>query len=205
MALHSTLSAYIAVGFALAAIYAWGWKVGRRDAYHRSAIRIGLAVGGITEADLRADVIAGRAGGTFTGTSGIMTTGGKASPASANPAVGYRVLANGSAIVAWAAYGDSNLDGQVNLTDINLINAGGKFGQGSSTGATWSQGDYNYSGGVTLTDINLLNGASLFGRGSYLPVAPAGAGQIAASAPSISQDIWIAYALDVASQSTKKR
>lgn len=103
-----------------------------------------------------------------------MTTGGKASPTSANPAVGYRVLTNGSAIVAWAAYGDGNLDGQVNSTDVTLINNGGKFGAGSSTGATWSQGDYNYSGGVTSTDLTLLNNAALFGAGSYLkPFAPA--------------------------------
>jgi hypothetical protein len=134
--------------------------------------RINVAVGGITETDLRADVIAGRSGGTFSGTSGIMTTGGKASVASSNPAVGYRVLGSGAAIVAWAAFGDSNLDGIVNTTDINLINTGGKFGAGASTGAVWSQGDYNYSNGVTTTDINLLNGAGLFGAGSYLPIAP---------------------------------
>ena len=135
--------------------------------------RINVAVAGITEADLRADVIAGRSGGTFTGTSGIMTTGGKASLTSANPAVGYRVLANGSAIVAWAAYGDSNLDGQVSSTDLTLINNGGKFGQGASSGATWSQGDYNYSGGVTTTDLTLLNNAALFNAGSYLkPFVP---------------------------------
>jgi hypothetical protein len=62
----------------------------------------------------------------------------------------------------------------VNLTDVNLINNGGKFGQGASTGATWVQGDYNYSGGVTLTDISLLNNSGLFGKGSYLPVAGLG-------------------------------
>ncbi|MFM9024018.1 MAG: hypothetical protein ACKON7_01520 [Planctomycetaceae bacterium] len=72
--------------------------------------RIDIATGA-TEADLRADLIAGRtAAGTFTGTSGIMTTGGKASANSANPVVGYRVT-GGSAVVAWAAYGDSTWTG----------------------------------------------------------------------------------------------
>jgi cytochrome d ubiquinol oxidase subunit I len=47
MALHSTLSSYISVGFAVAAVYAAGYLRGRRDEYHRSGIRIGLAVGGI--------------------------------------------------------------------------------------------------------------------------------------------------------------
>lgn len=47
MAIHSTLSTYIAVAFAVAGIYAFGWIKGRRDAYHRSAIMVALAVGGI--------------------------------------------------------------------------------------------------------------------------------------------------------------
>lgn len=48
MATHSTLSCYIAVGFAVAGIYAWGWLKGRRDPYHASAIRIAMAVAAIT-------------------------------------------------------------------------------------------------------------------------------------------------------------
>ncbi len=48
MGLHSTLSCYIAVAFAVAGIYALGYLRGRRDALHRSAINIALAVGGIT-------------------------------------------------------------------------------------------------------------------------------------------------------------
>ncbi len=47
MALHSTLSCYMAVAFAIAGIYAWGWLKGQRDAYHRSAIRVAMAVGAI--------------------------------------------------------------------------------------------------------------------------------------------------------------
>ncbi len=48
MALHSTLSCYIAVGFAVAGVYAVGMLKGRRDAYHRSAITMSLAVATIT-------------------------------------------------------------------------------------------------------------------------------------------------------------
>ncbi len=47
MALHSTLSCYVAVGFAVAGIYALGWLRGKRDDYHRSAMRIAMAVGGV--------------------------------------------------------------------------------------------------------------------------------------------------------------
>ncbi len=44
MAVHSTISCYIAVGFAVAGVYAAGMLRGRRDAYHRSALTIALAV-----------------------------------------------------------------------------------------------------------------------------------------------------------------
>jgi len=132
--------------------------------------RIDVAVGGITEADLRADVIAGRSGGTFSGTSGIMTTGGKASVTSANPAVGYRVLASGAAVVAWAAYGDTNLDGQVNSVDAGLINNGGRYNAGSP--ATWAQGDFNYNNAVNSIDVGLMNNAAEYGQGSYLQPFP---------------------------------
>ena len=144
------------------------------------ASRITIGPGGTTAEALRADLIAGRGAGTFSGTSGIITTGGVAGMAT-NPVVGYRVSTSGSAIVAWAAFGDSNLDGQVSQADINLIVTGGKFGLGAATNSTWVQGDYNYSAGVTQADVNLLVGAALFGQGNYLPPATAGAGETATS------------------------
>lgn len=169
--------------------------------------RIDVAVNGITEAALRADLIAGRSTGVFNGTSGIMTTGGKASPTSTNAAVGYRILANLSAIVAWAAYGDANLDGQVNTSDITLINNGQKFGKGGATGATWAQGDFNYSGGVTTTDITLYNNAQVFSKGSYLPVTPTGsaATRTTATGDSLALQAWAAYASSLEPPRTVKR
>jgi cytochrome d ubiquinol oxidase subunit I len=47
MAVHSTLSCYVAVGFAVAGVYALGILRGRRDDYHRSGLRLGMALGGI--------------------------------------------------------------------------------------------------------------------------------------------------------------
>lgn len=129
--------------------------------------RIHIAPGGITEAALRADLLAGRSGGTWSGTGGIVTTGGTAGAAT-QPVVGYRVFTTGSAVVAWAAFGDVNLDGRVDSTDISLVNSGGKFGQAGGA-ATWWEGDLNYDGVVNSTDISLLNAAGLYGTGSYLP------------------------------------
>jgi len=48
MSLHSSLSCYIATGFAVAGVYATGMLRGRRDAYHRSGLGIAMAVGGAT-------------------------------------------------------------------------------------------------------------------------------------------------------------
>jgi hypothetical protein len=105
-----------------------------------------------------------------------------------------------------------NLDGQVNATDISLLNGGGKFGQGSSSAATWAQGDFNYSGGVTTADISLLNTAALFQTGPYLTVAAASTSLAssssldASSGGPISPAMWAAFALDSqTSKQTKKR
>src|SRR5688572_12053184 len=48
MSLHSSLSCYIATGFAAAGVYALGMLRGRNDAYHRSGLRIALAVAAVT-------------------------------------------------------------------------------------------------------------------------------------------------------------
>jgi cytochrome d ubiquinol oxidase subunit I len=47
MALHSSLSCYIATGFAVAGVYALGLLRGRRDAYHRSALTLALVVASV--------------------------------------------------------------------------------------------------------------------------------------------------------------
>lgn len=66
MALHSSLSCYIAIGFAVAGVYAVGMLRGRRDAYHRSAITISLAVATLTALvqPLSGDFLAQRVGKT---------------------------------------------------------------------------------------------------------------------------------------------
>jgi len=47
MALHSTIACYVSVAFAVGAVYAAGYLRGKRDDYHRSAMRIALSVGAI--------------------------------------------------------------------------------------------------------------------------------------------------------------
>jgi cytochrome d ubiquinol oxidase subunit I len=48
MAIHSSLSCYIAVGFAVAGVYAFGMLRGRRDDYHRSGLALAMALATLT-------------------------------------------------------------------------------------------------------------------------------------------------------------
>jgi len=46
-ALHMTLAAYVATGFAVAGLYAIGMLRGHRDAYHRAGLAIAIGLGGV--------------------------------------------------------------------------------------------------------------------------------------------------------------
>jgi hypothetical protein len=131
-----------------------------------------IAAGGIAAADLRADIIAGRSGGTWAGATGITSATAAATPGTR--AVGYTVAGNGTAKVSFAAPGDTNLDGLVNFSDIQAIISGGRYGQSGTTGV-WGVGDFNYDGLVNFTDIQGMLNAGRYGQASYFPAAPAGA------------------------------
>ncbi|MFM9025050.1 MAG: autotransporter-associated beta strand repeat-containing protein [Planctomycetaceae bacterium] len=171
--------------------------------------RFTVMSGGFDDVAVRQALIAGRAGGSWDGATGI---GSRSAAVGSGRAVGYRASA-GTLTIAWAALGDVNLDGQIDSTDVSLINTGGRFGQGPSSGAVWAEGDFNYSGGVNSTDISLLNGTGLYGTGSYVPTAPAGTSSATASVTTtsspdtgaISTDVWAAYALSQESPTTRKK
>ena len=48
MAIHSSLSCYMAVGFAVAGVYAFGMLRGRREAYHRAGLSLAMVVATIS-------------------------------------------------------------------------------------------------------------------------------------------------------------
>ncbi|MFM1903279.1 MAG: hypothetical protein RLZZ440_1179, partial [Planctomycetota bacterium] len=128
-------------------------------------IRIGP--GGTSAAALRADLLAGREGGSWHGASGIMS-----SAAGSGRGLGYLVAADGSAIVAYAAAGDADLDGTVNVFDLVSVNVAGGFGTGGAT--DWAKGDFNYDSVTNVFDLVATNTASVYGQGSYLPETLAG-------------------------------
>ena len=135
-----------------------------------------VAAGGISAADLRADIIAGRNGGAWTGTTGI--TSSTAAASGGTGAVGYLVNGDGSARVSFAVAGDVDLSGSVNVFDVVSINSSGKYGTGLAS--AWSQGDFNYDGVTNVFDLVAVNTAGTYGQGNYFPAAPTAVGGVAA-------------------------
>jgi peptidyl-prolyl cis-trans isomerase A (cyclophilin A) len=135
-----------------------------------------VAAGGISAADLRASIIAGRSGGAWDGTTGIMSSAAAASDG--KRAVGYLVANDGSMRVSFAAAGDVDLSGQVNVFDLVGINSASKYGTG--TPADWSQGDFNYDGVTNVFDLVGINSAVVYGQGNYFPTSPTAVGSVAA-------------------------
>ena len=126
--------------------------------------RIEIAAGGSSEQQLRADVIAGRSGGGLAGRTGIVTSAGPAGESSES-LVGYRVFADGSAVVSWAAAGDTNLDRVIDILDVADFIAGGMFNTGLA--ASWSEGDFGYDGVVDILDVAEFLATNLFDAGPY--------------------------------------
>jgi len=153
-----------------------------------------VAAGGISAADLRADIIAGRNNGGWNGGTGI--TSSAAASSGGTRAVGYVVNGDGSARVSFAASGDVDLNGQVNVFDLVSVNSSGKYGTGQAS--VWSQGDFNYDGVTNVFDLVGINTAAVYGQGNYFPAAPSagGLGGVAAVPEPGSLGLaWLAWAL----------
>jgi len=138
-----------------------------------------LTIGsGLSAAQLVVELLEGRSGGSWTGTSGITSSVAAANVASSVPrTVGWLDNGNGSLTVAYAAPGDTNLDWSVDILDVSNFLALGKFDSGQA--ATWLQGDFNYDGIVDILDAASFASTGLFNAGNY-NTAPGTTGAIAA-------------------------
>ena len=130
--------------------------------------QLSVAAGGTTPAEIRADIIAGRNGGAWNGAAGI--TSSTAAASGGTRTVGYIAAADGSARVSFAAAGDVDLTGTVDVFDLVAVNSSGKYGNG--TASVWSQGDFNYDGVTNVFDLVGINTAGTYGRGNYFLAAP---------------------------------
>ncbi len=130
------------------------------------ASRIDIAAGGITAADLKADVLAGRGTGLWSGTSGITSV---AAAGGQLRSVGWLSNPDGTLSVGFAAAGDTNLDGFVDVLDAANFIAGSRFDAGIPV--EWQDGDFNYDSVLDILDTADFLGAGLYDAGGYLPAA----------------------------------
>jgi autotransporter-associated beta strand protein len=134
--------------------------------------------GSMAAATVVAKLLAGRAEGTWSGTSGIMSSAVAADVAANRPrAVGWKDNGGGSVTFAYAAPGDTNLDGMVDIADVADFLTAGKFSSGVA--ARWEEGDFNYDGVVDLLDAAEFLTTGLYDGGAYGPSAAAGSGSAA--------------------------
>ena len=128
--------------------------------------------GSMAAATVFAKLVEGRANGQWSGTSGIMSSAVAADIAAKRPrAVGWKANGGGSVTFSYAAPGDTNLDGIVDMTDVAGFLAAGKFNRGVA--ARWEEGDFNYDGVVDLLDAAEFLTRGLYDAGAYGPSAAA--------------------------------
>ena len=129
--------------------------------------RLSIAAAGIAEAAVRQLLILGRNDGGWDGMAGFTS---RAAGPGRGRALGYVVTPN-AITIAYAAVGDGNLDGIVDLLDVGRMSAG--LESIEPLGAAWYSGDYNYDGLVDLLDVYDFLSTGLFDQGSYLTASEA--------------------------------
>jgi hypothetical protein len=107
--------------------------------------------------------LAGNGGGTM-----VMESGLAAAASPPSRAVGYTIAGDGTAVVAYAALGDVNLNGQVDVFDLVGINSSGRYNSGQT--ADWSTGDADYDGVTNVFDLVSINSAGAYNAGRYVGV-----------------------------------
>ena len=166
---QSGATVYIDVGYGRVAVPQLTMATNARIDLGRGGLSI--AAGGSTVASVRQYLMSARNFGLWDGF-GIGSVNAKTT---SNTAIGYRQQTLTSPIiVAWAAFGDINLDGRVNSTDVTALNSAKRYGLPSTfTDAHWYEGDFSYDGRVNSTDITFLN--RWFNKGFYNTVIYAAA------------------------------
>jgi endoglucanase len=130
----------------------------------RGSIR--MPPGAIDPVAMRAWLVTGRNGGGWDGVAGI---GSSAVIPVGAEAVGMLTTEQGTTI-GWAAVGDTNIDGLIDVLDVTNVLVGHRFDSGVA--ATWADGDFNYDGNVDVLDIADMVSSGLFNRGTYRQPPP---------------------------------
>jgi autotransporter-associated beta strand protein len=113
------------------------------------------AQSGLNRTSILAAINAGKGDGSWNGIAGFTSTVVASTPA--------RTLGwmdnGGSYTVGFAAPGDGNLDGMVDIQDVAALIAAGKYDSGLP--ADWSEGDHNHDGVVDVADLAELLGTAV--------------------------------------------
>ena len=135
---------------------------------------------GLSVTDMLVALNAGRGDGSWSGTSGIVSSTAATNVAASIPrTVGWLDNGDGSMTFAYAAPGDTNLDWSIDVLDVSNFLSFGKFDTGLP--ATWLEGDFNYDGVVDVLDAADFFGTGLYDTGPYNP--PPGAANAVAAVP----------------------
>ena len=110
----------------------------------------------------------GRNGGNWDGRAGIRSRFASASMARA---VGMSRGEDGTITLGYAAPGDQNLDGVIDILDISQLLSSGRWNTGQAS--WWDEGDFNYDGLVDVLDVFEMLVGQLFNSGPYTPALPA--------------------------------
>ncbi|MFM8496677.1 MAG: autotransporter-associated beta strand repeat-containing protein, partial [Planctomycetia bacterium] len=140
-----------------------------------------IEAGGFDIAALKQAIAAGSNGGDWLGTRGITSS---VATAAAGRAVGYAPDTTGRMVVAFAAPGDVDLNGEVDLLDLLSILGSGTYDTG--TPSIWNQGDFNADGQTDLLDVLGMLGSGAYDQGNYLAAAAVAPTTAAAPAPTLS-------------------
>jgi hypothetical protein len=98
--------------------------------------------------EVRIDIARAYNGGAWTG-KGI-TSSAAAADASHRTGVGYTPFTADGILIKRAFYGDANVDGKVDVSDL------GALASGWQSSGYWYTGDFNYDGVVNVSDLGLL-------------------------------------------------
>ena len=124
--------------------------------------RVILAAGAASAADVLALLAAGRGDGGWNGSSGFVT---RSAVPDRGLGLGFLVNDDDSIVVAYAAAGDINLDGQVDVVDLSTLIGGGTLDTVVVRG--WADGDFNYDGVCDILDIGAFLATNLYDGGPY--------------------------------------
>jgi fibronectin-binding autotransporter adhesin len=133
---------------------------------------------GLSVADMLVALNTGRGDGSWSGTSGIISSTAAANTAASIPrTVGWLDNGGGSTTFAYAAPGDTNLDWVIDVLDAGNFLTFGKYD--TELQATWLEGDFNYDGIVNIQDAADFISTGLYDTGAYNP-PPGAVGAVAA-------------------------